>query len=92
MKILVTTSTLKQDLDDPSPEFINNLIDGVASISPDSEFIYVYPFKRTYPNLKSNKNISYKPYKYWITSKGHNILDKGLYQSIKSNKSSVCTK
>ena len=86
MKILVTTSTLKQDLDDPSPEFINNLIDGVASISPDSEFIYVYPFKRTYPNLKSNKNISYKPYKYWITSKGHNILDKGLYQSIKSNK------
>ncbi len=86
MKILVTTSTLKQDLDDPSPEFINNLIDGVASISPDSEFIYVYPFKRTYPKLKSNKNISYKPYKYWITSKGHNILDKGLYQSIKSNK------
>ena len=86
MKILVTTSTLKQDLDDPSPEFINNLIDGLASISPASEFIYVYPFKRKFPKLKKVKNISYKPYKYWITSKGHNISDKGLYQSIKSNK------
>tara|TARA_B100002051_G_scaffold276270_1_gene323597 strand:+ start:3758 stop:4972 length:1215 start_codon:yes stop_codon:yes gene_type:complete len=86
MKILVTTSTLKQDLDDPSPEFINNLVDGLASINPKSEFIYIYPFKRKYPKSKNLKNVSYKPYRYWITSKGHNILDKGLYQSIKSSK------
>ena len=52
MKILVTTSTLKQDLDDPSPEFINNLVDELASINSNNEFIYIYPFKRKYPNLK----------------------------------------
>lgn len=86
MKILVTTSTLKQDLDDPSPEFINNLVDELASINSNNEFIYIYPFKRKYPNLKNLKNVSYKPYRYWITSEGHNILDKGLYQSIKLNK------
>ena len=86
MKILVTTSTLKQDWDDASPGFINNLIDGLASINPGNQFVYVYPFKRKLPELKSIKNVSYKPYKYWITSKGHNLLDKGLYQSIKINK------
>jgi len=86
MKILVTTSTLKQDSDDASPGFINNLIDGLASINPGNQFVYVYPFKRKLPELKSIKNVSYKPYKYWITSKGHNLLDKGLYQSIKINK------
>lgn len=86
MKILVTTSTLKQDSDDASPAFINNLIDGLASINPGNQFVYIYPFKRKLPELKSIKNVSYKPYKYWITSKGHNLLDKGLYQSIKINK------
>ena len=57
MKILVTTSTLKQDVNDSSPEFINNLIEGMSKLNDNNEFIYLYPYKGRDP-VKENIIIS----------------------------------
>lgn len=86
MKILVTTSTLKQDVNDSSPEFINNLIEGMSKLNDNNEFIYLYPYKGRDPVKEKYNNISYKTYRYWFSKAGHNILDLGIYQSIKSKK------
>ena len=89
MKILVTTSTLKQDVNDSSPEFINNLIEGMSNYNESTEFTYLYPYKGSSPENNHKNNILYKTYKYWFSKKGHDILNLGIYQSIKLKKINI---
>jgi chlorite dismutase len=64
MKIIINTSTLKQDKFDSSPEFINNLVDEIAIQNKENEYIYFYPMKETLPSTTKLGNITYQPYKY----------------------------
>ena len=72
MKILVTTSTLKQDVNDSSPEFINNLIEGMSKLNDNNEFIYLYPYKGRDPVKEKYNNITYNNNKYFLLHSFYN--------------------
>ena len=86
MKIIINTSTLKQDKFDSSPEFINNLVDEIAIQNKENEYIYFYPMKETLPSITNLGNITYQPYKYWFTKKGQVIGKIGILQSLRVSK------
>ncbi len=86
MKIIVNTSTLKQDKDDMSPEFVNNLVEGFASRNENNQYIYLYPMKKSLPKKKVINNITYIPYRYWFTKRGQNIAEIGILQSLRVSK------
>ena len=67
MKIIINTSTFKQSSDDPSPNFINKLVE---DFSKKNNFYIIYPRKTN--NLKSkfySKNIFLLPYSYYFFKK-----------------------
>jgi glycosyltransferase involved in cell wall biosynthesis len=86
MKIIINTSTLKQDKLDSSPEFINNLVNEIAIQNKENEYIYFYPMKQTLPSINKIGNITYQPYRYWFTKKGQVIGKIGILQSLRVNK------
>jgi len=86
MKIIINTSTLKQDEFDLSPEFINNLVNEIASQNQENHYIYFYPMKETLPRHKVLNNITYEPYRYWFTKKGQVIGRVGILQSLRISK------
>ena len=69
MKIIINTSTLKQDKFDSSPEFINNLVDEIAIQNKENEYIYFYPMKETLPSITNLGNITYQPYEILVYKK-----------------------
>jgi len=84
MKILVNTSTFKQSLNDPAPNFINKLVE---NFSEENQFFILYPRKiEKVENKNSIKNITLIPYNYIFPSKFSNLSKYGLYPSIKKNK------
>jgi len=89
MKIIVNTSTFKQDRYDTSPNFINNLI---KNMNKDSTFYILYPRKKEkINNRKLEKNIYLYPYSYLIPRKFCNLSKYGLYPSIQKNKLNILT-
>jgi len=86
MKIIINTSTLKQDKFDPSPEFVNNLVDEIAIQNKENEYIYFYPMKETLPSITNLGNVTYQPYRYWFLKKGQVIGKIGILQSLRINK------
>ena len=89
MKIIVNTSTFKQDRYDTSPNFINNLI---KNMNKDSTFYILYPRKNEkINNRKLEKNIYLYPYSYLIPRKFCNLSKYGLYPSIQKNKLNILT-
>ena len=81
MKIIINTSTFKQSSDDPSPNFINKLVE---DFSKKNNFYIIYPRKTN--NLKNNfysKNIFLLPYSYIFPKKLSNLSKYGLYPAIK---------
>ena len=87
MKIVVNTSTFKQDGVDTSPNFINNL---VTNMNTDSIFYILYPRKKEkVKSRKMEKNIYLYPYSYLIPRKFCNLSKYGLYPSIQKNKLNI---
>ena len=87
MKIIINTSTFKESSDDPSPNFINKLVE---DFSKKNNFYIIYPRKTN--NLKSkfySKNIFLLPYSYIFPKKLSNLSNYGLYPAIKKNKLNV---
>lgn len=87
MKIIVNTSTYKQDLNDPSPSFINDLIN---EFSKSLEIFVLFPRKtKKLASQYSNSNITLIPYSYFVPRKMSNISEKGILSSLKENKLNV---
>ena len=87
MKILLSTSTFKESVLDPSPGFINSLI---KNFDKKHEIYILYPNKtRIIKEKIIGKNIKLIPYKYIFPLRYSNLSVHGLYPSIKKNKLNV---
>ena len=87
MKIIVNTSTFKQSEDDPSPNFINNLL---INMSDKNTFFVLYPRKmEKLKNKKIKENIFLLPYSYLVPRRYSTISKYGIYPSIRQNKLNI---
>lgn len=83
MRIIVNTSTYREGLQEPTPSFINNLIN---NMSKDKSFYILYPMKSSSRlPLPKNKNITLIPYRYFFFKKFQTLDKLGLLPSIKKN-------
>ena len=87
MKIIVNTSTFKQNSTDPSPSFINDLIN---EFSKSLEIFVLFPRKtKKLVSKNSNSNITLIPYSYFVPRIFSNISEIGILPSLKKNKLNV---
>ncbi len=87
MNILVNTSTFKQNSEDFSPNFINNLIE---NFNKENHYFILYPRKiEKIHNKKYAKNITLLPYSYFLPGRFSNLSTYGLYPSLKKSRLNI---